>query len=137
MPALPRREPRVTELVAFLRAQWDAEEEMARACYSLDWAANFDDPARPFVYDPDQGDSAILDVVIPADAVHVAYWDGRRVLAEVAAKRRILDHVEREIANETPDSLDRLIVDELLMVVMTLAAPCRGRDGWREEWAVT
>jgi hypothetical protein len=104
------------ELIAWLRAALDEDERVARACPHKDW--------------PQIGNGA--------GAVHIARWDPARVLAEVEAKRRILDihhHIEcqhdrygpggdcAECGNEYPCETTRL-----------LAQPYAGRPGWREEW---
>jgi hypothetical protein len=56
----------------------------------------------------------------PQEAAHIVRWDPARVLAEVQAKRRILDEFSWE-AGET-------------RAIMHLAQPYAGQPGWQEEW---
>jgi hypothetical protein len=64
------------------------------------------------------------------DAMHIARWDPARVLAEVEAKRRILDMV-------VPGNYYGGYGEAYLDAVRELAQPYAGRPGWREEWATT
>jgi hypothetical protein len=131
------------DLVAWTRAQIDEDERVARA-------------ARPGYFTP-----AVLSLFSAVgDAQHVTRHDPARVLAEVAAKRAILDlHAPRElnfvrippgtgkdeakrIFNETPKRVicsvcmeDLQPVDHPCPTVRLLAQPYAGRPGWREEWA--
>lgn len=100
------------DIVAYLRAALDRDEETARAAKPGPWrwddphfngeprpagcgewghdgpdliAANDDNVVTSWGYDAD------CVVVARADAVHIARWDPARVLAEVQAKRLILD----------------------------------------------
>jgi hypothetical protein len=69
----------VSELVLFLRARLDEDEQAARATTGGKW------------YSAD-----VLEVNLAAprpDAEHIARHDPARVLAEVNAKRRILDEI--------------------------------------------
>jgi hypothetical protein len=58
-------------------------------------------------------------------AGHIARWDPARVLAEVDAKRQILDLATdvTEMSHDTADTMIRL-----------LALPYADRPGYREEW---
>lgn len=89
------------ELVTWLRAQLDDDERAARA-----WL--------PFGNPTD------------ADRDHFARHDPLRVLAEVDAKRRIIDWalawLEREVAPWNAD------------LIRMLALPYADRAGYREEW---
>lgn len=101
------------DLVAFLRARLDEDEQVARAATSgrwrwdLDGGAYEDDPLGTATQEwgsrgPDlmSGDEPVIGatgydasnvIVKRADANHIARHDPARVLAEVEAKRRIIE----------------------------------------------
>lgn len=74
---------------------------------------------------------------------HIVRWDPAHVLAEIDAKRRILDEIVHEATGlDMSVDLDRRVGtrdtdaepylgDQLLRL---LALPYAGRDGYREEW---
>jgi hypothetical protein len=108
----------VDELIAFLRHQLDEDERVARAL----------EPAYGIYPDGHtQAGSEYLDRF---------YVD--RVLAEVEAKRRIVDEWNRRWDAEDPDydvrRTDDNWGDALTFAVKLLAQPYAGREGWREEW---
>lgn len=114
------------DLIAFLRAQLDEDERVAKAL----------DPQR-------HRDLAteVLSTAKPGahlHALHVARWDSARVLAEVEAKRRILDlapgAVMRALATQDPDFRDGYVAAHE-DAIKALALPYAGRPGWQEEWA--
>lgn len=95
----------VTEpLVAFLRARLDEDERVARAATGLAWSVSPADNRneRPFVSLAECGDD-VADIWGDhpnAYGEHIALWDPARVLAEVAAKRAILeDHRSVKFTN--------------------------------------
>jgi hypothetical protein len=111
----------MTDLVAFVRAALDENERAASAIHDISVCQlAINGPADPrWGWECDCG--------YPA-----------RVLAEVAAKRAILDVLtSREKAGDSEESLwhkigyDRAAFD----VIRQLAQPYAGRPGWREEWA--
>jgi hypothetical protein len=68
-----------------------------------------------------------------------------QILAEVEAKRRILDRYEEAVRRAATKpgydavarletALAKVTAPELERVVRLLALPYAGRDGWREEW---
>jgi hypothetical protein len=110
----------VEDLVAFLRARYD--EEAADARRALD---------RP---DAPDGWMRAADLeracFEPADAVMVAtYADPARVLAEVQAKRQLVDRYVW--LRERGDAGDAA------WVLPLLAAPYSSHPGYRPEWAPT
>jgi hypothetical protein len=132
----------VDELSAFLRARLDDDERVAREATvgpwrwgpslgKITWAlAGPDIPYGGFVL-------GTSDAGCPSkfDAEHIARWDPARVLAEVQAKRAILDRIaEAEAACTGPDTIeiDGFVARDL---VCLLAQPYAGHPGWREEWA--
>lgn len=56
-----------------------------------------------------------------------------RALAELDAKRRILDHVERELSDPGGDN-PYWYEDKMSSVLRLLALPYADRPGYREEW---
>jgi hypothetical protein len=76
-------------------------------------------------------------------AEHIARWDPARVLAEVDAKRRILDEVVEDATGlDMSVDLDRRtrprdeVTEPYLgdVLVRLLALPYADRPGYREEW---
>lgn len=94
------------DLITWLRAQLDEDERAARA-----WMP-FGTPTA-------------------ADREHIARHDPARVLAEVDAKRRILDECESAIRKSAPRSN---LNDLGWTVLRPLALPYADRPGYRDEW---
>jgi hypothetical protein len=128
----------VDELSTFLRACLDDDERVAREALHEDavrpgeWMTEHHgmDPEAPMtchIAEDRAGHywSVAHKVYIP-NAEHIARWDPARVLAEVEAKRRILD-----LAAELQEREGRYADD----FIRALAQPYAGRPGWREEWA--
>jgi hypothetical protein len=71
---------------------------------------------------------------------HVRRWDPARVLAEVEAKRRILDLYEgacaevRSFVTADQRAAARVAQFQLEAVITAFAQPYAGHEGWREEW---
>jgi hypothetical protein len=177
----------MTDLVEFLRAALDEDERVARAAMPGPWTHN---PAKEWFTDldklraaragiPQSGgeefvkaevDGRVVGVAATgpaddpqsmADAAHIARHDPARVLAEVAAKRAILDLHESwpvlvETEFSTTEDADRMTLqmskriawltnqeyrarfgDEppTSPIIRAMAQPYAGRPGWREEWA--
>lgn len=122
----------VDELVAFVRQQLAEDERVAREVTEL---ARFDEwDAAGSRVDDEIGRSnwEVVGIARPpsvpaakAISQHIARWDPARVLAEVEAKRRILD-----LHAPLADYKGRVQCE----TVSLLAQPYAGRDGWREEW---
>ncbi len=160
------------DLVAWFRIQLDADEQVASAATPGPWRSSDTGPphyADAAVYS-DLEAVACYTAVYPEtaismdedDAKHIALWDPRRALDEIAAKRAVLDKYElvaravrqRAASRLAPDfratSIDDIVkvtmyadVDYagetalglLHAVVLDLAQPYAGRHGWAEEWA--
>lgn len=112
----------MNELTTWLRVQLDEDERIARAAH----------PKLGFVL----GFVEIGSPEIDADEAHIANWDAERVLAEIAAKRAILDAYERADAAAEFPNREGGIAEGLEDAVRLLAQPYAGRDGWREEWRI-
>jgi hypothetical protein len=90
----------VNDLIEFLRARLDEDERSARAAIERGmsvWEAH--EQGRVAMVSLPDGDALIYDEGSPNDdqARHIARWDPARVLAEVQAKRRIVDEVVPEM----------------------------------------
>jgi hypothetical protein len=110
-------------MIAFLREQLNADEIRALAAC---WKGSGNTPNwhAPFSATLDTGGDTIH-VGDQAVTNHIARWDPARVLAEVAAKKRILDGIVSPM-DWTP---------QMKAVVRHLAAVYVDRDGYKPEWA--
>jgi hypothetical protein len=132
----------IDDLIAWLRAQLDDDERVAREATSGDW--HWVDPGGPVklalvagAYD--HGWHVVVPVrgemVTRYDSDHIARWDPNRVLAEVDAKRRILDWIEgAQAAAGAPPGFDPQDAEALTHAVRLLALPYANRPGYRDEW---
>lgn len=76
------------------------------------------------------------------DGGHIVRWDPARVLAEVDAKRRILDLADDISGLDMSVDLDRRVGTRDMVaepyagevLIKLLALPYAGRDGYREDW---
>jgi hypothetical protein len=141
----------MNDLITWLRAQLDDDERVARAASTAPWLR---DEANASIRH--SGPSASKssesfgmyviasvgahDIGRPSheDAEHIARWDPARVLAEVDAKRRILDElwdVLRTASHyttvESCDELDAILAERVLR---RLALPYAERSGYDERW---
>lgn len=123
----------VDELAAFVRRQLAEDERVAREAAANNgvWSVSTFDFGTEVAVSRDE-----LSPVITADgrldrddAEHIARWDPARVLAEVEAKRGILD----ECADTLGDYDDGSWLAKL--AIQLLAQPYAGQPGWRAEWA--
>jgi hypothetical protein len=121
------------DLIAFLRQQLDEDERVAREAGAGSWSRDDTYPDSGGIIS-DTG-TIVYDEGSPSQpqAEHIARWDPARALAEIQAKRRILDWLERWD--------DRMMNDnywpwDSTEAVEILAQTYAGRPGWREEWRV-
>lgn len=136
------------ELITWLRAQLDDDERVARAVRSGPWRTVIipDRSGPDTVLELGGTDDRVVstgffddDPVRPAEAEHIARWDPARVLAEIAAWRRILDLCvalgpDPGFAGEW-ELYPGDMAEMATRTILELAQPYAGRDGWREEWA--
>jgi len=109
----------MTDLAAWLLEQVDADEAEARGVLTQRWdAISFHDEARD-------------------DIPHIVRWSPARVLAECAAKRRLVQQLQEVSYGDGPES-DSIHGQRqaLEWAVAFLAQPYRDREGWRDEWEV-
>lgn len=140
------------DLVAFLREQLDAEEQEAQAAtpgpwrYNPDKMWNLPGPSfgEEFVGAGPLGKTVCVAGTGPADepqsmadAEFIARHDPARILAEITAKRAIVDRMAGMLATADGDSeVDHYGgLDAAERVLTLLAAPYAGVDGYRPEWA--
>lgn len=143
------------ELITWLRAQLDEDERVARGATAGPWRY---DPTKHHrrpgtsifeegVFTGPPGAEAVCiavtgetdDTQSMADAEHIARWDPARVLAEIAAKRAILDSITSRLDHREPDGgwedADAETDGMASGTLHLLAQPYAGHEGWREEWA--
>lgn len=136
------------DLVAFIRAQLDEDERVARRAggiRDLEWTYD----RETFHVISGRGQSIAArkpegNPINDVDGEHIARHDPARVLAEVDAKRRILDAWEHALKYDGVvkfggwesciDMCPEAVLDN---VVKLLALPFAGRPGFREEWKPT
>jgi hypothetical protein len=130
----------VNELIEFLRAQLDEAERVAQAASPGPWRLNAEGDEVWAVDDELVADAhALSGAQIRATAQHIARQDPASVLADITAKREIIDlavawhevargvtTVNQPQAIATADALDR--------VVRHLATAYAACDGFRDEW---
>jgi hypothetical protein len=133
-------------LVAFLREQIDEDERVARAAHPGPWAIRTGGlvyvvtgypGTRPGKMDFEIGQPDVVAMFAAtmgrhedevANADHIALHDPARVLREVQAKRRIVDYVECELADDAEQQMPQEIA-------RWLALPHSDRPGYLPEWA--
>lgn len=133
-------------LVEFLRARLDEDEADAKRAVPGPWAM-VGEPRDTTVFSMPAGISVAHGWL--RDLAHIARHDPARVLAEVAAKRRILDeldamphalddgHHECPMVEPTAWKDPRCTCGQAELadrVLRLLALPYAGRPGYREEW---
>jgi hypothetical protein len=131
-----------SDLVTWLRAQLDEDERLAKRAASL---CGCHPPAPKWLFGDESTDGRIVVADEPHPEVrrklgrrwngsyenmfaaeHIARWDPARALAEVEAKRQLLDLAE------FIGCADGFDVEN--MICELLAAPYTDRPGYREEW---
>lgn len=143
----------VDDLSAFLRAQWDADEAAAQAVLGVNVVAAMKRGKEPPRWVPSpEGDAAIWDTngipqvksvwARPRD--HILRHDPARVLADVEAKRRILDEHTIEQSYGIGPEMTRVKIDVCstcrnkhgipCITVRLLALPYADHPDYREEW---
>ena len=87
------------DILAFITAQLDADEAAAKKPWGLDWRAE-GSPGRMGVVDADMAEPLILDGNDDGTIEFCVHFQPRRMLADIAAKRAIL---ERHKPDGDPD----------------------------------
>jgi hypothetical protein len=131
------------ELIAFLRRMLDADEARARAATPGPWRHNPDKHWRKpgtswfeeavFAGAPGADATCVAgtgetdDPQSMADADHIARHDPARVLADVAAKRAILNAAVMLLVDDAED-------EEAAEIVKNLALPYADHPDYQESW---
>lgn len=123
------------DLVAFLRARLDEDEAIAKAATPGPWTVD-DETLAEAIHGPEHqdvvsggrwgGEATVFDT---DDAVHIARHDPARVLADVEAKRRIVNERPWPIGRNWDQV--RAWHDTTLRL---LALPYACHPDYREEW---
>jgi len=138
----------VTDLASWLRVQFDEEQRLAERAIKASggriWTA--DENGIFPQDDPSNHPGAFLadayGCTDPGYGFHIARWDPARVLAEIDAKRRILDlhtggHECSGYDHQGEIDRCRYYHDfEICSTVRLVAVPYAGRPGWQEQWGV-
>jgi hypothetical protein len=135
------------DLVTWLRAQLDDDERVALAATAGPWrhdaTKHWRKPGTTWFEEsvfagPAGADATCVagtgeadDPQSMADARHIARWDPARVLAEVEAKRRIVDWLVDCADKALHGDWWNLEVDDAFKAI---ALPYAARPGYREEW---
>ncbi|MEU8279545.1 DUF6221 family protein [Microbispora bryophytorum] len=139
-------------LITFLRARYDEAEQVARDAAETGehWRyQRIPDLTAPDGYSLDLGD--VVDVIVdigfaeddvlrPAQAAHIALHDPASVLADIAAKRKILDALAPDIEAFSGEVAQADAAERManwlraVAVVRLLAEPYASHPDYREEW---
>jgi hypothetical protein len=136
-------------LIEWLRAQIDEDERVARDALEERWA--YSPPLVSYDAVPDDdghfemgGEEVETLGFAPEDLTHIARQDPDRTLAEVAAKRAILElhqpwtavsaHVVPNPRCRECGDIDEYPVAWPCPTLRLLALPYAGQPGYREEW---
>ncbi len=110
------------DLVTFLRARLDEDEQIANAAPRYDWTIYL-------AGDPQSGEETeqrVLD--------HVIRHDPGRVLREVEAKRRIVAHLASVSLSPWPISLPDGYLEDAARLLKLLALPYADHPDYLPEW---
>lgn len=131
------------DLIAFIRQQLAEDERVARAAanHGATWR---DGSGKTLIYPSDEARHPGPIIIGPYGDLeaehtdHIVRWDPARVLAEVEAKRRILDEYEGYASDDDPDHEHAQFAANAALalegVIKLLAQPYAGHSGFREEW---
>ena len=131
------------DLLAFIRSQLDEDERVARAVPEAPWGGRSDSTGYPDIIsvprDQQHGRDEIVLSDVWRDGIvdYATRFDPARVLAEVDAKRRILDEYDKALNRRRQWPGDLSSAGALLTmvhVVKLLALPFAGHPDYREEW---
>ncbi|GGP96047.1 hypothetical protein BKA00_003931 [Actinomadura coerulea] len=126
------------DLVEFLRARLDRDEQTARACSGAPWKAAPSGTVSTDTGDPGaDGPAYVATAENGAYAEHIARHDPARALAEVSAKRQVVDDYEKQAwilgqGHRTPELDAAQAVRET--VLRLLALTYAHHPAYREEW---
>lgn len=125
------------ELIAFLDARYSEREQIARAAGAASWHATQEETTDGHnvystLWADGEGDTFAHTYDAEADKVqHIADWDPKFVLADIAAKRQIIGLVT-DAGPQWGDGYTEAYRD----VLRLLALPFASHPDYREEWRV-
>jgi hypothetical protein len=130
----------VSDLVAFLRARLDEDEQATRAALGGPWIGGWEEEhlVDTVVYGQSTWPGHLGQVCNvdyshqKRSAEHIARWDTTRVLAEVAAKRAIVD----DVADDGP-LVDDVAAVTLYAVGRWLAEPYSDHPDYDPAWRMS
>jgi hypothetical protein len=125
------------DLVTWLRAQLDDHERVARAASPGPWRPNAEHDEVLAVDDITVADGfALSGNQLRATVDYITRWDPARVLAKVAADRRILDEYDRVMGSFRAYLVpgNAMAMATVQDIVRLLALPYADRPGYRAEW---
>lgn len=131
------------DLIEFLNARLDEDETTAQAASPGPWSVDNDaypeaihgaDGATPVAGGRWGGEASVFDK--DEDALHIVRHDPHRVLADVAAKRQIIQNCEWVNLDENRDFSDFMAgrAQEARTVLRRLALPYANHPDYREDW---
>lgn len=122
----------MSDLVAFLRARYDEDAEKALAASPGPWSPNAEADEVVACDGITVADGfALSGRQLRATVEHIAEWDPARVLADVDAKRRILERAVAEIESQDPPRASAIFASGVLLL---LALPYADHPDYRQEW---
>ena len=118
------------DIVEFLRARLDEDEELARDAYydGQKWV-----PEEEAVVAADRDLDPLLFLDRKCDAAHAANWSPARVLREVEAKRRIVDLGWHHLGDE---DYGWGMEEAKRQVLAIMALPYADHPDYDPEWAI-
>ncbi|MGW5352185.1 DUF6221 family protein [Streptomyces sp. NPDC004031] len=119
------------DLVVFLRARLEEEAERAQAAGAAEWSLQEHEGDTVLIYDS-HGEPVVYDEGWPSasQARHIVDHSPARVLAEVEAKRRILNARDAVAAGD--DGYGAAALGDV--VVQLLALPYADHPDYQQEW---
>lgn len=133
----------MSDIAAFLTAQYDRIETAAREATEGPWVAEIHrhrktrEPVLFEVYPVAELESnGYGGVRTAADATHIAIHDPEYILADIASKRRVID-LHRIDGEDGSDPICNVcLYTPPCETVRFLAAPFSGEPGYKQQWAV-
>lgn len=123
----------VTDLAVWLREQLDADERVAREA-SSDLRAWEVRGLDVYVVDGPPSLPPVARYAFGEVGNHIARWDPARVLAEVKAKRRIIDLYETQSTRQYENAMEEDRAWVLESAVRALTLPYADCPGYQPEW---
>ena len=124
----------MNDLVAFLKARLDEDEQLARAAGNRQWLVQ-DNTIELY---PEHEDDGYMRWPTRADARHAANWEPARVLREIEAKRLILSWHGAVKNDKTPwgqpVQICRCGYDLPCGTLRFLALPYADHEDYQEAW---